>query len=81
MTSYALLGLLVLQFGFGQSSLKHLHEDHYVGQQHNPEHDMNVLLGEVSKYLPLIFITIIFRYFLIFIQKLLTFLSIYFVHF
>ncbi|KAI4825671.1 hypothetical protein KUCAC02_021347 [Chaenocephalus aceratus] len=46
MTSYALLGLLVLQFGFGQSSLKHLHEDHYVGQQHNPEHDMNVLLGE-----------------------------------
>ncbi|KAK5928036.1 hypothetical protein CgunFtcFv8_013133 [Champsocephalus gunnari] len=46
MTSYALLGLLVLQFGFGQSSVKHLHEDHYVGQQHNPEHDMNVLLGE-----------------------------------
>ncbi|KAK1887247.1 Reticulocalbin-2 [Dissostichus eleginoides] len=46
MASFALLGLLVLQFGFGQSSLKHLHEDHYVGQQHNPEHDMNVLLGE-----------------------------------
>ncbi|KAK5867403.1 hypothetical protein PBY51_011899 [Eleginops maclovinus] len=46
MASFALLGLLVLQFGFGQSSLKHLHEDHYIGQQHNPEHDMNVLLGE-----------------------------------
>lgn len=46
MASFALLGLLVLQFGFGQSSLKHLHEDHFVGQQHNPEHDMNVLLGE-----------------------------------
>ncbi|XP_071771646.1 reticulocalbin-2 [Centroberyx gerrardi] len=37
--------LLVLQFAFGESSHKHLHEDHYIGQQHNPEHDMNVLLG------------------------------------
>lgn len=44
--------LLVLHLGFGQSSHhQHLHEDHYIGQQHNPEHDMKVLLGEeVSKY-------------------------------
>lgn len=42
----ALLVLLVLQFGFGQSSHKHPHEDHYTDQQHNPEHDMNVLLGD-----------------------------------
>lgn len=46
MASTALLVLLLLQFGFGQSAHKHLHEDHYVDQQHNPEHDMNVLLGD-----------------------------------
>ncbi|XP_069019513.1 reticulocalbin-2 [Embiotoca jacksoni] len=46
MASTSLLILLLLQFGFGQSSHKHLHEDHYVGQQHNPEHDMNILLGD-----------------------------------
>ncbi|XP_070827568.1 reticulocalbin-2 isoform X1 [Chaetodon trifascialis] len=46
MASSALLVLLALQFGFGQSSHKHPHEDHYVGQQHNPEHDMNVLLAD-----------------------------------
>ncbi|XP_078113085.1 reticulocalbin-2 [Sander vitreus] len=46
MTSSALLLLLILQFGFGQSSHKHLHDDHYTGQQHNPEHDMNILLGD-----------------------------------
>ncbi|KAF7660971.1 hypothetical protein LDENG_00270740 [Lucifuga dentata] len=40
------LVLLVLQFGCGQSSHKHHHEDHYLGQQHNSEHDLNVLLGE-----------------------------------
>lgn len=40
------LVLLVLQFGCGQSSQKHHHEDHYTGQQHNPEHDLNVLLGD-----------------------------------
>ncbi|XP_047452917.1 reticulocalbin-2 [Mugil cephalus] len=45
MTSTPLLVLLVLQFGFGWSSHKH-HEDHYNGQQHNPEHDMSVLLGD-----------------------------------
>ncbi|KAA8590109.1 hypothetical protein FQN60_014043, partial [Etheostoma spectabile] len=39
MTSSALLVLLILQFGFGQSAHKHL-------QQHNPEHDMNILLGD-----------------------------------
>ncbi|XP_029952866.1 reticulocalbin-2 [Salarias fasciatus] len=39
--------LLLLQLGFGRSS-KHLHEDHYIGQQHNPDHDMSVLLGEES---------------------------------
>uniref|UniRef100_A0A3P8TSC9 Reticulocalbin 2 n=2 Tax=Amphiprion percula TaxID=161767 RepID=A0A3P8TSC9_AMPPE len=46
MESTTLLVLLLLHFGFGQSSHKHLHEDHYIGQQHNPEHDMNVLLGD-----------------------------------
>lgn len=38
-----MLLLLCLQLGFGQSSK---HEDHYIGQQHNPQHDVNVLLGE-----------------------------------
>ncbi|XP_037538829.1 reticulocalbin-2 [Nematolebias whitei] len=37
--------LLLVQFGVGQSSHQHLHEDH---QQHNPDHDMAVLLGEQS---------------------------------
>lgn len=46
MVSSALLMFLVLQFEFGQSSRKHQDDDHYVGQQHNPEHDMNVLLGD-----------------------------------
>lgn len=46
MTSSTFLVLLLLQFHFGQSSHKHLHDDHYIGQQHNPEHDMNVLLGD-----------------------------------
>ncbi|XP_074489055.1 reticulocalbin-2 isoform X1 [Sebastes fasciatus] len=43
--SAVLVSLLVLQFGFGQSSHKH-HEDHYIDEQHNPEHDMNILLGD-----------------------------------
>ncbi|XP_068459155.1 reticulocalbin-2 [Clinocottus analis] len=46
MASFALLVMLALQFGFGQSTVKHLHEDHYIGQQHNPEHDLNILLGD-----------------------------------
>lgn len=46
MTPSAVLMLLVLQLGFGQSSHQHLHEDHYIGQEHNPEHDMNILLGD-----------------------------------
>ncbi|KAM3608651.1 uncharacterized protein V6R79_002278 [Siganus canaliculatus] len=46
MASSFLWVFLVLQFGFGQSFHKHLHEEHYTGQQHNPEHDMNVLLGD-----------------------------------
>ncbi|XP_075945206.1 reticulocalbin-2 [Anarhichas minor] len=46
MASSALLVMLVLQFGFGQASQKHLHEDHYNGQQHNPEHDLDILLGD-----------------------------------
>ena len=37
--------LLVMQFTFGESAQKHVHEDHFMGQQHDPEHDMNVLLG------------------------------------
>ncbi|KAM3870630.1 reticulocalbin-2 [Diretmus argenteus] len=49
--------LLIMQFAFGENSHKHLHEDHYTGQQHNPEHDMNVLLGtedteEIKKLSP-----------------------------
>lgn len=44
--------LLVLHFKSGQSSHKHQDENHYNGQQHNPEHDMNVLLGdEVCSYI------------------------------
>lgn len=39
------IALFVMHFAFGESSHKHLHEDHYVGHQHNPEHDMDVLLG------------------------------------
>ncbi|XP_059190738.1 reticulocalbin-2 [Centropristis striata] len=46
MASSVMLLMLVLQFGFGQSSHKHLHEDHYIGGDHNPEHDMNILLGD-----------------------------------
>ncbi|XP_056273782.1 reticulocalbin-2 isoform X2 [Pseudoliparis swirei] len=46
MASFTLLVMLVLQFGFGQSSHKHLHEDHHIGQQHDPEHDLNILLGD-----------------------------------
>ncbi|XP_030586638.1 reticulocalbin-2 [Archocentrus centrarchus] len=46
MVSSTLLVLLLLQLGYGQSSHKHLHDDHYIGQQHNPEHDMSVLLGD-----------------------------------
>lgn len=46
MLSSALLMLLVLHFKSGQSSHKHKDEAHYIGQQHNPEHDMNVLLGD-----------------------------------
>uniref|UniRef100_A0A1A8KH61 Reticulocalbin 2 n=2 Tax=Nothobranchius TaxID=28779 RepID=A0A1A8KH61_NOTKU len=48
MTRTLCLVLLILQFEVGQSSHKHLHEDHYVGQQHNPDHDIAVLLGEKS---------------------------------
>ncbi|KAM4618324.1 reticulocalbin-2 [Polymixia lowei] len=51
------MALLVMHFAFGKSSHKHLHDDHYIGQQHNPEHDMNVLLGtedteEIKKLSP-----------------------------
>ncbi|KAL6106763.1 rcn2 [Pungitius sinensis] len=46
MASSALWVILALQFGLGQSSSKNLHDDHYVGQQHNPEHDLNILLGD-----------------------------------
>lgn len=46
MLSSALLMLLVLHFKSGQSTHQHQDEDHYIGQQHNPEHDMNVLLGD-----------------------------------
>lgn len=45
-SSALLMLLLLLRFEIGQSTHKHLHEDHYTGQQHNPEHDMNILLGD-----------------------------------
>lgn len=38
-----LLLLLFLQLGFDHSSA---HEEHYIGQKHNPQHDVNVLLGD-----------------------------------
>lgn len=41
-----LLPLLLLQFKGSQSTHKDLHENHYTGQQHNPDHDMNILLGD-----------------------------------
>lgn len=37
------IALLVMHCAFGESS--HNHEDHYVGHQHSPEHDMDLLLG------------------------------------
>lgn len=40
--------LLLLKVVSGQHTHKHLHEDHYVGQQHNSDHDMNVLLGDTD---------------------------------
>ncbi|XP_054889999.1 reticulocalbin-2 isoform X2 [Poeciliopsis prolifica] len=43
------LFLLMLQFSVGQlGSPEHILEDHYIGEQHNPDHDMAVLLGEES---------------------------------
>ncbi|XP_008410524.1 reticulocalbin-2 [Poecilia reticulata] len=43
------LFLLILQYIVGQlGSSDHIHEDHYIGEQHNPDHDMAVLLGEES---------------------------------
>lgn len=46
MTLSLLLVLLILQFPFAHNTHKHPHEDHYIGQQHNPEHDVKVLLGD-----------------------------------
>ncbi|XP_035654437.1 reticulocalbin-2 isoform X2 [Oncorhynchus keta] len=37
------IALLVMHCAFGERS--HNHEDHYVGHQHSPEHDMDLLLG------------------------------------
>ncbi|KAJ8417335.1 hypothetical protein AAFF_G00285620 [Aldrovandia affinis] len=34
-----------LSCGSTKSSGKDFHEEHYLGEQHNPEHDVNVLLG------------------------------------
>lgn len=45
MATSAWLLLLLPLIGTGQSSHKQ-HEDHYIGQQHNPEHDMNILMGD-----------------------------------
>nr|XP_043882903.1 reticulocalbin-2 isoform X2 [Solea senegalensis] len=46
MAPTALLVLLMLQFGLGQSSHNHLHHGGLTGQEHLSEHDMNVLLGD-----------------------------------
>ncbi|KAM8890826.1 reticulocalbin-2 isoform 2-T2 [Spinachia spinachia] len=46
MASSALWVILALQFVLGQSLHKNLHDDHAIGQQHNPEHDLNILLGD-----------------------------------
>ncbi|XP_036391542.1 reticulocalbin-2 [Megalops cyprinoides] len=49
--------LFALNFGSAESTHKGFHEDHYFGEQHNPEHDVNVLLGnkdhdEIKKLSP-----------------------------
>nr|XP_020487010.1 reticulocalbin-2 [Labrus bergylta]XP_020487011.1 reticulocalbin-2 [Labrus bergylta]XP_020487012.1 reticulocalbin-2 [Labrus bergylta] len=44
-SSALLLLLLLLRFGIAQSSHQHP-GDHYTGEQHNPEHDLNILLGD-----------------------------------
>ncbi|KAM4573263.1 reticulocalbin-2 isoform 1-T1 [Odontesthes bonariensis] len=44
MAHATLFVLLLLQFGFGQGT--HKHEDHYIDQQHNPDHDTTMLLGD-----------------------------------
>ncbi|XP_014004072.1 reticulocalbin-2 [Salmo salar] len=41
------IALLVMHCAFGESS--HNHEDHHVGHQHSPEHDMDLLLGTEEK--------------------------------
>ncbi|XP_028304816.1 reticulocalbin-2 [Gouania willdenowi] len=38
--------IVCVHLGLGLSYSKHVHEDHYVDQQHNPDHDMETLLGE-----------------------------------
>ncbi|KAM8860403.1 reticulocalbin-2 isoform 1-T3 [Synchiropus picturatus] len=38
--------LLLFELCSGQSSHQHLHDDRYFGQQHNSDHDMNILMGE-----------------------------------
>ncbi|XP_035251609.1 reticulocalbin-2 isoform X1 [Anguilla anguilla] len=37
--------LFALSWGSVESNHKAFHEDHFLGEQHNPEHDINVLLG------------------------------------
>lgn len=43
------IALLALHFVLGETSHNHVHEDHYIGHQHNPEHDIEVLLGTEDK--------------------------------
>ncbi|KAJ8252493.1 hypothetical protein COCON_G00218050 [Conger conger] len=49
--------LFALSWGSAENNHKAFHEDHFLGEQHNPEHDVNVLLGnrgddEVKKLSP-----------------------------
>ena len=41
MTLSALIALLAINFAFGAG----LEDNHYIDQQHNPGHDVNVLIG------------------------------------
>lgn len=43
------IAFLAMHFVLGETSHKHVHDDHYIDDQHNSEHDMEVLLGTEDK--------------------------------
>ena len=52
--SVMIVAFFAMHLIHGEPSHKHVLEDHYIGHQHNPEHDMDVLLGtKVRKDHPL----------------------------